>query len=528
MQDAAPGPGYLVAGRYRLLDTVGKGGMGVVWRAHDETLNRTVAVKQLVITPQLPDEERDILRERVLREARAAARLHDPAAVTVYDVVTDGDSPYLVMELVDASSLAEVVRDDGPLPPARAARIGLAVLGALEAAHAAGILHRDVKPGNVMVCANGRVLLTDFGIASTEGDTSITQTGLLLGSPAYIAPERAQGGPGGPESDLWALGATLYTAVEGTPAYDAEGALATLSAVVEGRRRPAQRAGALLPVLDAMLATDPRDRPDAIRTRRLLEAAIRNAEATPSAPDPRAPEFAAAQTEVYSAAALASYAPPAEHVREDDTQVFAPGLLGFESGQPQATTPGRVRRRRRRRPLVTSLVLLVVVTVIAVGVLAAAGVFRRTGGNSLGGGGIPVGWVQDNEGNYSIYHPSDWTRQSVPGGGSAYGLDSQLYERVGQISPPTDPLAAVMAVDAGKVAAKQTGYHLLQIKNNGADEADIQWTETESDGINYELLERAYLSNNRLFTLTFFAETGTWTQALPDFEAISGTFQALG
>ena len=262
-----------VAGRYRLLAPLGSGGMGTVWRAHDEVLGREVAVKEVVFPQGLSEADRSVLQERTRREARAAARLDHPSAVTVYDVVEDGGSPYLVLELVEARTLAEVVRADGPLPPARVAAIGLDLLGALEAAHAQGIVHRDVKPSNVLVRDDGRVVLTDFGIATTTGDSTLTSTGLLLGSPAYIAPERARGEAPAPASDLWSLGATLYTAVEGHPPFDGGEPLLTVTAVVTGDPQPYVAAGALEPVLDGLLAKDPAERFDAATTRAMLRSA---------------------------------------------------------------------------------------------------------------------------------------------------------------------------------------------------------------------------------------------------------------
>ncbi|MDP9435203.1 MAG: serine/threonine protein kinase, partial [Actinomycetota bacterium] len=259
-----------VGGRYRLLAPLGSGGMGTVWRAEDAVLGRQVAVKEVVPPHGLSDQERATLRERTLREARAAARLDHPSAVTVYDVVEQDGQPWLVLELVEARTLAEVVREDGPLSPQRTAEVGLAVLGALEAAHRQGIVHRDVKPSNVLL-GRDRVVLTDFGIATSAGDPSITSTGLLLGSPSYISPERARGLPPGPPSDLWALGATLFTAVEGRPPYDKGEPLPTLTAVVTGDQEPYVAAGPLVPVLDGLLDPDPQTRLDAAGARRLLE-----------------------------------------------------------------------------------------------------------------------------------------------------------------------------------------------------------------------------------------------------------------
>src|SRR4051794_21284353 len=221
----------LIAGRYRLGERLGRGGMGVVWAARDELLARPVAVKEVRLPASVDPEERDLLRERTLREARTAARLDHPCAVRMFDVCEEDEQAYLVMELIEGRTLSDVIRDEGPVAPARAAEIGVCLLDALTAAHAAGIVHRDVKPGNVLVRPDGRVTLTDFGIASTAGAPSIPSTGLLLGSPAYIAPERARGGPPEPPSDLWSLGATLYTAVEGRPPFDKPEAVAPPAAV---------------------------------------------------------------------------------------------------------------------------------------------------------------------------------------------------------------------------------------------------------------------------------------------------------
>ncbi|MQA88235.1 MAG: protein kinase, partial [Streptosporangiales bacterium] len=224
--------GRLVGGRYRLEEPLGRGGMGIVWRGRDELLGRAVSVKEVLLPPGLSAQEQDVLYRRTLREARAAARLDHPNVVLVYDVVEENGRPWIVMELVRARSLGDVIREDGPLPPHQVAEIGQHVLAALRAAHGAGVLHRDVKPSNVLLADDGRVVLTDFGVAAVEGDATLTGSGTLLGSPAYIAPERARGARATAASDLWALGATLYAAVEGRPPHDRGAAMATLTAVV--------------------------------------------------------------------------------------------------------------------------------------------------------------------------------------------------------------------------------------------------------------------------------------------------------
>jgi eukaryotic-like serine/threonine-protein kinase len=244
--------------------------MGVVWRAHDAVLGREVAVKEVVFPPTMPEEEQRPAQARVMREARAAARLNHPGAVTLYDVVQDGGGTFIVMELVKAPTLADLVRAEGPLPVRQVAEIGAQIASALEAAHQAGIVHRDVKPGNVMVPAAGTAKLADFGIASLQGDPQLTSTGLVIGSPAYMAPEQARGEESGPPVDFWALGATMYYAVEGEPPFDRGTSIATLAAVVNDPPRTPDRAGPLTSLITALLAKDPGSRPTGPKVRAWL------------------------------------------------------------------------------------------------------------------------------------------------------------------------------------------------------------------------------------------------------------------
>ncbi|WP_420801628.1 protein kinase domain-containing protein [Pseudofrankia asymbiotica] len=252
-----------------------------MWRGEDEVLQRHVAVKEILVPLAGAQNERDSIRARVLREARALARLNHPSIVAVHDVVEEAERHWIIMELVDAESLGDVIRNHGPLPPNQVAAIGLALIEALGAAHQKGVLHRDVKPGNVLLGRDGRVRLTDFGIAATEGDMTLTGTGALVGSPAYIAPERIRGSSGTPSSDLWGLGATLYSAVEGSPPYEGPETYAVLSAVVEGRRRPFRNAGPLRPLLADLLDKAAEERPDAGEIRQRLVPIARNSEPVP-------------------------------------------------------------------------------------------------------------------------------------------------------------------------------------------------------------------------------------------------------
>ncbi|WP_210591519.1 serine/threonine-protein kinase [Streptomyces sp. GESEQ-35] len=265
--------GLLLAGRYRLADSIGSGGMGRVWRAHDEVLHRAVAIKELTAALYVSESDQERLLARTRAEARAAARINHGAVVTVHDVLEHDGRPWIVMELVEGHSLADAVKEQGRVAPQETARIGLWVLRALRAAHAAGVLHRDVKPGNVLLSQDGRVLLTDFGIAQIEGDNTITRTGEVVGSVDYLAPERVRGHDPGPSSDLWALGATLYTAVEGRSPFRRTSPLSTMQAVVEEEPTAPQNAGPLGDVITALLRKDPAERPDASTAEQMLAEA---------------------------------------------------------------------------------------------------------------------------------------------------------------------------------------------------------------------------------------------------------------
>ncbi|MEU9051607.1 serine/threonine-protein kinase [Streptomyces sp. NPDC048384] len=276
-----PGTGRLIAGRYRLLAKLGHGGMGTVWRAKDETVDREVAVKEPRVPDHLPDRERANAFERMRREARAAARLDHPAVVNVHDVAVVDGQPWIVMELVQGRTLGDALQE-GTLGARDAARIGLEVLGALEAAHAAGILHRDVKPDNVLLGRHDRVVLTDFGIAQIEGETNLTDTGGFVGSPEYIAPERVLGQRPGPASDLWSLGVVLYAATEGVSPFRRSNTPATLQSVLNATPAPpASAQGPLAEAINGLLQKDPARRPNAAQTRALLEQT-----ANPPAPAP--------------------------------------------------------------------------------------------------------------------------------------------------------------------------------------------------------------------------------------------------
>ncbi|MFG3406417.1 protein kinase [Streptomyces sp. NPDC048142] len=441
--------GLVLAGRYRLGDVLGRGGMGKVWRAHDEVLHRTVAVKELTAGLYVAEADRLVLHARTQKEARAAARITHPGVVTVHDVIEYDHRPWIVMQYVDGPSLADAAKESGEIAPREAARIGLHVLSALRAAHKAGVLHRDVKPGNVLLARDGQVLLTDFGIAAIEGDSTITRTGELVGSIDYLAPERVRGGDPGPASDLWSLGATLYTAVEGTSPFRRTSPISTMQAVVTEEPPAPVNAGPLGAVITALLRKDPADRPTAAEAEQMLLAAMEGREpraAQAHVPTQRLPEDARYAYQDANGpggangfngsdgatARLPGTAP-------DTTAPPAPGPDGTAPVTGPASAPVTRRAGSRWRT-----VLVVVVAAAVLG--GAAGLFAMKygdGSDAPGGtsGGraagstpsatpttpdavvpaqgmteIPDGWhrVEDPAG-FSLVVPKDWARRTEDG-----------------------------------------------------------------------------------------------------------------
>jgi serine/threonine protein kinase len=323
--------GRVIAGRYRLQAPIGRGAMGVVWRARDQLLDRDVAIKEVQIADTLTDAERATAFQRTLREAKTAARLNHPAVVTVYDVAEDGGRPWIVMQLVSAQSLDQVLATSGPLSPRRAAEMARQLLSALSVAHAAGVMHRDVKPSNVLLDRDDRAVLTDFGIATFADDPKLTQTGMVMGSPGFTAPERIRGEDASPASDLWSLGATLYAAVEGHGPFEQRGgAITTMSAIINEDAPEAPTAGALGPVIAALLRREPADRPDASEAARMITDVLpRLADRTPGAQ---------AGYEPTALSAPARSAPP--QPGPADPGPAQPGSAQPGSAQPGSAQPG--------------------------------------------------------------------------------------------------------------------------------------------------------------------------------------------
>ncbi|WP_405880257.1 serine/threonine protein kinase [Streptomyces sp. NBC_01136] len=351
----------VIAGRYRLEARIGRGGMGVVWRATDQLLGRQVAVKELALDDSLSGEEARTQRDRTLREARAVAQLHHPHIIVVHDVVEEDERPYIVMELIDGGSLAERISADGPVDAREAARIGIALLGALRRAHDAGVLHRDLKPANVLMEAGtDRVVLTDFGIAQVAGATTLTESGSFVGSPEYTAPERMSGARTGPESDLWSLGALLCTVLSGESPFRRDSLGGILHAVVMDEIRPPAQAAPLLPVVRGLLERDPERRLDAVEAERLLSA-FRETGRTPRA-------------------ASAGYTPTQRDVPKRKPPVQSASHPSPAPVPPPAAAPDRAPKRSARGMLV---VAALVAAVAGAGVSAAL----LVNGDGDGGGG---------------------------------------------------------------------------------------------------------------------------------------------
>jgi eukaryotic-like serine/threonine-protein kinase len=536
----------ILAGRYRLCAVIGRGGMGAVWRARDELLNRDVAVKEIIWPPHLDAEEREIASRRAVREAQLAARLRHPNVVSVYDIVEEDGRPAVVMELVPFRSLRDAVAEDGPMSPAEAARVGLSVLAALQAVHEAGVVHRDVKPANILLGPEGRVVLADFGIAKAADSPALTVSGVLLGSPSFLAPERARGGRAGAAADLWALGASLYAAVEGQPPFERDGVLASLTAVVADELEPAPHAGPLWPVIDGLLRKDPATRLGAAEAEQMLHQAA--ADDTSSLPED-------------------------EHVTQDkpaaaddratqDEPATADGTVAPD----QMPVPGRPRRFRAR---LAGLTAAAAIAVIAAGIVLASGrppgqhATQRTpagtsgaasrpagstaspssaapsarsspsaaASDSAGSGALPAGyyWFTNSTG-FSIGVPRGW--QISHDGHYVYVRDpvnSGIFLLIDQSDQPKANPLADWRQQAANRQGTYPGYHLVLLREVRYTQAEkaADWEFTyDRNGVMVEVLNRNILANaQHAYALYWSTPVSDWNASYHFFQVFAATFR---
>ncbi|MEV0112819.1 serine/threonine-protein kinase [Streptomyces sp. NPDC050844] len=446
-QEQTGGVGRLLAGRYRVLAQLGRGGMGVVWRAMDEVLHREVAVKELRTYSDAAGPELADLRVRMQREARAAARVRHPGVVAVHDVAEVEGRPLIVMELIEGPSLDDVLRERGTLDPREAAAIGAKVMEALAAAHRAGVLHRDVKPGNILLeSGGGRVVLTDFGIATMDdpadgSSTHLTRSGELVGSLDYLAPERAQGQDPGPASDVWALGATLYAAVEGSSPFRRTSTWSTLTAIVAEPLPEPQRAGPLSPVLQQLMHKDPQARPDADQAVLLLADAAGSGAVTTALREP------APQPRQTTERSIPSGPPPG----------FGPPLAASAAAPhpaapvppPSPAAPQQPKRPRRGRALLAAAAVTVVLA--ATGVTVALLNSGGEGGNRAQSPASPGGNTAEPDADNSR-GSLDGTRAPKP---SKQG-DEKSREPDAKPSDKDDPKSTVKPTSRPKPSTEPT------------------------------------------------------------------------
>jgi serine/threonine protein kinase len=524
----------LLAGRYRLLAVIGRGGMGAVWRARDELLNRDVAVKEIVWPAQLDAEEREMARRRAVREAQLAARVRHPNVVGVYDIVQEGDRPSIVMELVPFRSLRDAVAEDGPMTPAEAARVGLSVLAALRAVHEVGVVHRDVKPANILLGPGGRVVLADFGIAKAADSPALTISGVLLGSPSYLAPERARGGRAGAAADMWALGASLFAAVEGHPPFERDGVLASLTAVVSDELEPSPHAGPLWPAIEGLLLKDPAARLDAAEAEQMLHRI--------AAPDALSP------TE-------------SDHAQEPDP---APRPDSAPEPDPTLgdTAVARDRAPGRRRRFGVGLAALTAIAVIVAGITmalsrppghhaaprttppASAPASQPASGGrasspssaapsatSSPSAAVPAGYHRfTNSTGFSIGVPRGW--QISHDGHYVYIRDpanSGIFLLIDQSDQPKANALADWRQQAANRQGTYPGYHLILLQSVRYPQAEqaADWEFTYNrNGVTVQVLNRNILANARhAYALYWSTPASDWNAYYHYFQVFAATFR---
>ena len=496
----SPLPNALLAGRYTIEEPIGRG-RSTVYRATDTRLHRPVAVKEVLLHSDHESDDR--VRRRALREARSAARLTNPSVVTVFDVIEEEGSIWLVMELVDAPSMSQLVVDGGPLDHARAARIGLDVLDALDEAHAAGIVHRDVKPANVLVDPGGHAKLADFGVATVSDDTRMTATGLVIGSPAYMAPEQARGEDAEAPADLWALGATLYFAYEGVPPFDAGSVVATATAVVHAEPRPEQRPGPLSPIVGRLLAKDPARRPSTADLRRTLQtvagrstAASATSASTATTPAPVAPDRPPSRSRVrrgLAASGVVALLAAAVWLLRPDSGGDPTSSAPPDDEPPAATTTAAPPPQEQEA-------------------------------------GVPDGWQDytDTAAGYTIGYPPGW--EVVPAGGTRTDFrdpSSGTSLRVDWTATPKDDPVADWQQQAQRFAGSHDGYEEVGIAAYEYRDYDAALWEFryDVDGTRRHAADLGFVTGNRGYALYFQTDDARWAASQDLFAQFRASFR---
>ena len=535
-----------VGERYELLSRLGQGGMGTVWKAHDELLDRDVAVKEVLLPAEIGEAERASRYARTIREARSAARLSHPSVVTVHDVVEHEGRPWIVMELVSAPSLQNVIDTDGPLAPQRVAELGRQVLAALRAAHAAGIVHRDVKPSNVLM-AEDRAVVTDFGIAALEGDATLTGTGVLIGSPAYIAPERARGENSGPAGDLWALGATLYAAVEGRSPYERSGPVSTLAAILAEDPPPPRNAGPLSAVLAGLLRRDPANRMPADEADRLLALTVAGTQPdvawTMPAPQPPAQPLplAAGPPTLPALPASTMIAPVPDMPGVPPASSHRPAMVVLASGLAGALLVtafgvvwllGRTSAGNGNTPVAAS------------SAAGSAGQSAQPDSGPVSQGSSPPAvvdaasppaaqappadqWATHTESGFSVSVPSSWTRRSE--GDNVFYQDTSTHLMLQVSTTPwnVDPQAQAETVNSN-VSKSFQGYRDATVTPTtylGEPAADLRFAYDRSTGAQ-RVIDRFVRVGDVCFAIYFRMPAEQWADSPKYLDPIFNGFHA--
>ncbi len=560
---------HLLGDRYRLVSVLGRGGMGQVWLGEDELLGRQVAVKEIRFPHDMAWEDREVARERTMREARLTARLNHPGIVTVFDVVSEDGRPFIVMELVRAESLAQLIDREGPLAPARVAWIGRCLLDALDVAHAEGVVHRDVKPSNVLLDGD-RVVLSDFGIATSSTDSTLTTTGLVVGSPSYMSPERLRSEGIGPTGDMWSLGATLYAALEGHPPFRAGNVMGTITTVLADPPEPPAVTGPLREAVLGLLVKSPDDRLDSAGVRPLLEAAEARLTGTSEEEGPAAstddlPVMAPVgggwhDTPAPEPAASESPAPPASPpATPPAAQPAAPP--GPPPGPPPSSAPtptasasvdpagGRVPLRRR-----TAVLIVLVVAVLVAVVVVLITLLRDDGTDPLAGsdndssqgtdGGTGTEPAEDGNGaepevpdGYRLVHddldftvavPDGWERSlDGPTRVDFVSPDGTQFLRVDQRAQAGPSAEQAWLASEPGVADSLSGYSRIRIEPVDYRWQAADWEFTwEGDSGTIHVLNRGFITDPRGFALYMSGPDDTWQEeSLPVFEVAAETFE---